>query len=57
MTSDGARDKVHIEKSMFREYDIRGRANDKELNPRSTEIIGKAYGTFLKNRGIDTVVS
>jgi phosphomannomutase/phosphoglucomutase len=47
---------VHIEESMFREYDIRGRANDKELNPRSTEIIGQAYGTFLKNRNIDTVV-
>jgi phosphomannomutase/phosphoglucomutase len=45
-----------IEKSMFREYDIRGKANDKELNPGSTELIGKAYGTFLKKRDVGTVV-
>ncbi|MCK5405938.1 MAG: phosphomannomutase/phosphoglucomutase, partial [Candidatus Krumholzibacteria bacterium] len=48
---------AQLEKSMFREYDIRGRVNDKELNPKSGEFIGKAYGTFLEKRGVDTVVT
>jgi phosphomannomutase/phosphoglucomutase len=48
---------AQLEKSMFREYDIRGRVNDKELNPKSGELIGKAYGTFLEKRGVDTVVT
>lgn len=34
---------------MFREYDIRGRVNDEELNEQSVEIIGKAYGTLMIN--------
>jgi phosphomannomutase/phosphoglucomutase len=41
---------------MFREYDIRGKVNDEELNPQSVEIIGKAFGTFLDRRGIGDVV-
>ncbi|MFQ5510491.1 MAG: phosphomannomutase/phosphoglucomutase [Candidatus Krumholzibacteriia bacterium] len=45
-----------IERSMFREYDIRGKANNNELNPRSGELIGRAYGTFLDKRGIGEVV-
>ena len=45
-----------IERSMFREYDIRGRMKDTELNPRAAGLIGKAYGTFLERRGIKTVV-
>jgi phosphomannomutase/phosphoglucomutase len=45
-----------IERSMFREYDIRGRVNDKELNPTVTEWIGKGFGTFLEKKGIATVV-
>ncbi|MBI4720143.1 MAG: hypothetical protein HY770_02730 [Chitinivibrionia bacterium] len=46
-----------VERSMFREYDIRGLVNDRELNPKSAELIGKAYGTFLDRRGIaDAVV-
>jgi len=47
---------AHIERSMFREYDIRGRMKDSELNPQAAEWIGKAYGTFLEKRGIKTVV-
>ncbi|UCG52163.1 MAG: phosphomannomutase/phosphoglucomutase [Candidatus Latescibacterota bacterium] len=47
---------AHIDRSMFREYDIRGRANDAELNPITTDLIGKGYGTFLKKRSVDTVV-
>jgi len=41
-----------IEKSMFREYDLRGRESDQELNEISMYLIGKAYGTFLMKRGI-----
>lgn len=42
---------------MFRGYDLRGIVN-KDLNPEIVESIGKAFGTFLKRRGIEkTVVS
>ena len=47
---------AQVEKSMFREYDIRGRVNDTELNANSAELIGKGYGTFLKERNVDKVV-
>ena len=45
-----------IERSMFREYDIRGRVNDKELNPAVVELIGKGFGTYLDKLGVTTVV-
>lgn len=41
---------------MFREYDIRGRENDEELNPTSMNQIGRGYGTFLRNLGVDKLV-
>ena len=41
---------------MFREYDIRGRENESELNSTTIELIGKAYGTFLRARGITDAV-
>jgi phosphomannomutase/phosphoglucomutase len=47
---------AQLKKTMFREYDIRGKVNDEELNSHSTEIIGKAFGTFLDRLGIDDVV-
>ncbi len=47
---------AHIEKSMFREYDIRGRVNADELNAETGTLIGRAYGTFLARRGVDRVV-
>lgn len=47
---------AQIEKSMFREYDIRGRVNDEELNPTSADLIGRAYGTFLDKRGITDAI-
>lgn len=47
---------ARLKKTMFREYDIRGKVNDEELNARSTEIIGKAFGTFLDRLGIFDVV-
>jgi phosphomannomutase/phosphoglucomutase len=47
---------ARVEKTMFREYDIRGRMRDDELNPRTAGLVGKAYGTFLDRRGIKKVV-
>ena len=41
---------------MFREYDIRGKESAEELHPESMELIGKAHGTFLRKRGVGTVV-
>lgn len=45
-----------IEKSMFREYDLRGREGDKELNEDSIYLVGRAFGTFLQKRGIEDIV-
>jgi phosphomannomutase / phosphoglucomutase len=45
-----------LEKTMFREYDIRGRESKEELNEASMELIGKGYGTFLRKKGIQKVV-
>ena len=45
-----------LEKTMFREYDIRGRESDQELNESSLELIGKGFGTFLAKRNITSVV-
>lgn len=41
---------------MFREYDLRGRVSDNELNEGSVEIIAKAYGTMLRKRDISDAV-
>ena len=41
-----------LEKTMFREYDIRGRVSDQELNQENCELIGKGFGSFLRKRGI-----
>ena len=45
-----------LEKTMFREYDIRGRESETELNSVSMELIGKGYGTFLQKRGVANAV-
>ncbi|HET6348228.1 MAG TPA: phosphomannomutase/phosphoglucomutase [Candidatus Krumholzibacteria bacterium] len=45
-----------LKKTMFREYDIRGRVNDEELNARSAEWIGRGFGTFLARRNIEHMV-
>jgi phosphomannomutase/phosphoglucomutase len=48
---------AHLEPTMFREYDLRGRVSEAELNPVSVRIIARAYGTMLQKRGIkETVV-
>ncbi len=41
---------------MFREYDIRGRESQDELNVGSVTLIAKSYGSFLAKRGIKTTV-
>jgi phosphomannomutase / phosphoglucomutase len=45
-----------LKKTMFREYDIRGRVNDEELNTNSAEWIGRGFGTFLARRNVDHMV-
>ncbi len=47
---------AELEQTMFREYDLRGRVSDTELNEDSIRIIARAYGTMLHQRGIDTAV-
>ena len=47
---------TEINKSLFREYDIRGKENANELNNNSIELIAKAYGTFLRKKGITQAV-
>ena len=41
---------------MFREYDIRGRENDEELNDLTIAFITLAFGTMLKQRDIATAI-
>jgi len=45
-----------LKKTMFREYDIRGKVSPDELNEESVEIIAKAHGTMLRKRGIKDAV-
>ncbi|MFH1515089.1 MAG: phosphomannomutase/phosphoglucomutase [bacterium] len=47
---------AEIEKSIFREYDIRGIADGTQLSPQVVELLGKAYGTFLLKRGANQAV-
>ncbi len=45
-----------LKKTMFREYDLRGREADDELNNTSMYHIGRGFGTYLNKRGVDTAV-
>ncbi|MFQ6100134.1 MAG: phosphomannomutase/phosphoglucomutase [Anaerolineae bacterium] len=47
---------ARLKQSMFREYDLRGRVNDEELNEYTIGIIAKAYGTMLRRRSVDIAV-
>lgn len=47
---------ANLKKTMFREYDLRGRVSEDELNEVSVEIIAKAYGTMLRRRDISDAV-
>ena len=46
---------MKINPYIFRGYDLRGIV-DKDLNPEIVENVGKAYGTFLKRKGIKKAV-
>jgi phosphomannomutase / phosphoglucomutase len=39
-----------MNKTMFREYDIRGRVSDDELNNESVELIARGYGSWIRRR-------
>ena len=43
-------------KNMFREYDLRGRVSERELNPDSVYRIARAFAEFLKKRNIKDIV-
>ncbi len=45
-----------IKKTIFREYDLRGRVSDEELSSRNCELIGKGFGTLLARKKIKNVV-
>lgn len=47
---------ANLNKTMFREYDLRGRVSGDELNEQTVEIIARAYGTMLRKRDISDAV-
>ncbi len=48
---------AQIEKTMFREYDLRGKVNDAELNEETMQLIGRGFGTYLFRRGVKDVIA
>ena len=46
---------MQINPNIFRGYDIRGIVNE-DLNPAVAEAVGRAFGAFLKRRGIERAV-
>ncbi len=46
--------RYELNPEIFREYDIRGRA-DRDLTPEVVKGIGKAFGTIIRRQGLDTV--
>ncbi|MGE5541774.1 MAG: phosphomannomutase, partial [Bacillota bacterium] len=44
-----------VNPQVFREYDIRGLVG-KDLNAGTVDIIGRAYGTYLRDRGMTDVI-
>lgn len=44
-----------IHDSIFRQYDIRGIYNE-DLTPRDGELMGRAFGTYIKRRGETTAI-
>jgi len=47
---------AEINKSIFRNYDIRGRVNNEELNEKTMKLIGQGFGTYLGRRGVKNAV-
>ncbi|PKL72325.1 hypothetical protein CVV26_02055 [Candidatus Kuenenbacteria bacterium HGW-Kuenenbacteria-1] len=46
---------MKINPNIFRGYDLRGIVN-KDLNPEIVELIGRVYGTLMKQRGINKAI-
>ncbi len=48
---------MHLNPTMFREYDIRGRVDaPDELTPRAIAALGRGFAAFLMRRGINEVI-
>lgn len=45
-----------LNRLMFREYDLRGRESDEELNETSITLIGRGFGTFLQKKNITSAI-
>lgn len=45
-----------LKRTMFREYDLRGKESDDELNDTSVYHIGRGFGTYLVRKGITEAV-
>ncbi len=44
---------VRLKKTMFREYDLRGRVSKDELNQGSCQLIGKGFASFLNKHNVN----
>lgn len=47
---------MSIKKTIFREYDIRGQLLEDELSEENCRIIGKAFGSALKNHNVNETI-
>lgn len=47
---------MQLEPTMFREYDIRGLVSKEQLNEESVYLINRAFGTFLRQKGIKKAI-
>ena len=47
---------MDLEKTMFCEYDIRGRVNEKEMNEASAKIIAKGFAKMLLDKNVSKCV-
>ena len=47
---------VRLKKTMFREYDLRGRVSKDELNQGSCQLIGKGFASFLNKHNVNQVL-
>jgi phosphomannomutase/phosphoglucomutase len=43
---------AELKKTMFREYDVRGKVSNEELNEQSCSFIGVGFGTFLRRKNV-----
>jgi len=47
---------AQIKKTIFREYDLRGRVSDDELTKENCKTIGVGFGSLLRKKGIEKVI-